>query len=58
MNRARFGIENVAHGDSFNMVMTPEESPERDVNVQREVGARFNQMAKRDEAMMRSVPNL
>ena len=42
MKGARFGIENAARGDSFNMVMTPEESPERDEYAQGEVDPDFN----------------
>lgn len=48
-------MDNMANGDSFNMVMTPEASPERDANAEREVGGGFNQMAQRNEAASRSV---
>ena len=58
MHRPHFGNENLANGDSFNMVETPEESPERDPKSQREIGGRFNMMAQRHEEVSRSVRNL
>ena len=56
MHRPVFGNENPVHGDSFsNMVESPDESPERDPRVEREVGGRYNMMAQRHEEVSRSV---
>ena len=55
MHRPDFGNENLAHGDSFNMVESPDESPERDPRAQREIGGRYNMMAQRHEEVSRSV---
>ena len=55
MHRPVFGTDNLANGDSFNMVESPDESPERNPRADREVGGRFNMMAQRQEEMTRSV---
>ena len=60
MHRINFtgGTTNPSGDDSMNMVETPEESPERQPNTEREIGGRFLHMAQDREAMTRSVRNL
>ena len=53
--------DNQVNGDSFNMVETPEDSPERPFNkaaVDKEMGGTYNHMAQNFVAVSKSVRNL